>query len=229
MSMRKVVITLDPDLIFNLVPNDFFEAIEYIEGKAILKVNLEIGVKIAVCDIKTTPGFTLEDVEFPDEWVILDVLKKTDNIYTILLKTEYRNGTKFQQLYSEEYFKKIRNLLEMDIIFDLPFILTEKELVVAFSVNNEILKEFLDTISILGDIKNISFQPAAFSDSTILSCLTERQKEVITAAKKSGYYDVPRKVNAEELSKKLGVSRATITEHLRKAEQRIIKNILAGY
>jgi predicted DNA binding protein len=227
--MRKVVITLETDLMSNLVPNSFFEAIEYIEGKAILKVNLEIGVKIAVCDIKTNPGFTLEDIEFPDEWAILDVLKKTDNIYTILLKTEYRNGTKFQQLYNEEYFKKIRNLLEMDIIFDLPFILTEKELVMAFSVNNEILKEFLDTISILGDIKNISFQPAAFSDSAILSCLTERQKEVITVAKKSGYYDVPRKVNAEELSKKLGVSRATITEHLRKAEQRIIKNILAGY
>jgi len=227
--MRKVVITLETDLMSNLVPNSFFEAIEYIEGKAILKVNLEIGVKIAVCDIKTNPGFTLEDIEFPDEWAILDVLKKTDNIYTILLKTEYRNGMKFQQLYNEEYFKKIRNLLEMDIIFDLPFILTEKKLVLAFSVNNEVLKEFLDAISILGDIKNISFQPAAFSDYTILSCLTERQREVITVAKKSGYYDVPRKVNAEELSKKLGVSRATITEHLRKAEQRIIKNILAGY
>lgn len=227
--MRKVVITMDTTLVSKIVPHDFFEVVELIEGKAILRIDIEKGVKIAVCDIKTKNGFTLEDVNFPDEWTILDVLKENDNVYTCLLKTEYTGGIKFQQLYGKRIYKKVRQLLGLDVIFDLPFLLTEEKLVASFVVNNEIMKAFLKMASLWGGIKNISFQPATFSEYNILSCLTERQKEVITAAKKSGYYDVPRKVSTEELSKELGISTATILEHLRKAEHRIISSILAGY
>lgn len=227
--MRKVIITMDTDLILKIVPHNFFETLEYMEGKALLKIDIEKGIKIAVCDIKMKDRFTLEDLHFPDEWTILDVLKETNNIYTCLLKTEYRGGTKFQQLYGKRALKKVRQLLGFDIIFDLPFILTEEKVVVAFIVKNEIIKKFLKMASLWGGVKNISFQPATFSEYNILSCLTERQKEIITAAKKSGYYDVPRKISTEELSKKLGISTATILEHLRKAENRIISSILAGY
>lgn len=227
--MRKVIITIDTDLISKIVPHNFFETLEYMEGKALLKIDIEKGVKIAVCDIKMKNGFTLEDLHFPDEWTILDVLKETNSIYTCLLKTEYRGGIKFQQLYGKRALKKVRQLLGFDIIFDLPFILTEEKVVVTFIVKNEIIKKFLKIVSLWGGIKNISFQPATFSEYNILSCLTERQKEIITTAKKSGYYDVPRKISTEELSKKLGISTATILEHLRKAENRIISSILAGY
>lgn len=227
--MRKVIITMKTDLLDELVPLDFFDRVEYIEGKAILRISIEAGVKIAVCDIKMKSGFTLEDARFPDEWTILDVLGETDNTYTCLLKTEYKEGIKFKQLYSEEYFEQIQQLFGFDIVFDLPVILSKEKLVFAFVVNNEIMKTFLDVIGQLGEIKNVSFQPAAFSDSSILSCLTERQKEVIQTAKKNGYYDVPRKISTEELSKRLGISAATTIEHLRKAEHRIISSILAGY
>jgi predicted DNA binding protein len=220
---------MDADLISNLVPPTFFETLEYIEGKALLRIDIEKGVKIAVCDIKPKNGFTLNDIPFPDEWKILDIMKEHDNIYTCLLKTEYTGGLRFQQLYGKTAYKSIRNLLGLDIIFDLPFLLTEEKVVISFVVNNEIIRVFLKMISLLGGIKNVSFQPASFSDSNILSCLTERQKEIITVAQKSGYYDVPRKVSTEELSEKLGISTATILEHLRKAEHRIISTILAGY
>lgn len=220
---------METDLLYKLVKPDFFEKVEYIEGKAILRINIETGVKIAVCDIKMKDGFTLEDAGFPEEWTILDVLKETDNTYTCLLKTEYKEGIKFKQLYSEEFFTQIRQLFGLDIIFDLPIILTEEKVVITFVVSNEIIKEFLDIVGQLGEVKNVAFQPAAFSDYSILSCLTERQKEVIQTAKKSGYYDVPRKISTEELSRELGISTATTIEHLRKAEQRIITSILAGY
>jgi predicted DNA binding protein len=227
--MRKVIITIETDLIQNLVPPTFFDVIDSIEAKTILRIDLEKGVKIAVCDIKLKNGYTLDDANFPDEWKILDVLKKTDNTYTCLLKTEYTAGIKFKELYNEEYFIKIRRILGLDVIFDLPFSISEDKVVMAFAVKNEIVKQFLDIMGELGKVKTVSFQPASFSEYNILACLTERQKEVVTTAQKSGYYDVPRKISTQELSKKLGISTATTLEHLRKAEHRILSSILAGY
>lgn len=227
--MRKVIITMETDLIHRLVSPTFFDVVDSIEAKAILRIDLEKGVKIAVCDIKLKNGFTLDDAVFPDEWKILDVLKEADNVYTCLLKTEYTAGIKFQELYSEEYFAKILKVLGLDVIFDLPFIISEEKVVMAFAVKNEIVKQFLDTMGELGEVKTVSFQPASFSEYNILACLTERQKEVVATAQKSGYYDVPRKISTEELSKRLGISTATTLEHLRKAEHRILSSILAGY
>lgn len=228
--MRKVVITVHTDILSTLVPPNFFAVVEYIETKAILRINITQGVKIAVCDFKIKERFTFDDVNLPEEWKILDILKETDHIYTCLLKTHYTSDSaKAINFFEEKEYANLRKFFESDIIFDLPFILSEGKVVMTFTAENEAIKGLLKKINLIGTIENISFQPATFSEQNLLSCLTERQKEVITAAKKSGYYDVPRKITTEELSKNLGISTATTLEHLRKAEQRIISNILAGY
>lgn len=59
------------------------------------------------------------------------------------------------------------------------------------------------------------------------SPLTERQREVVTEALTRGYYDWPRKITNEELAEELEISRATLHEHLRKAEQTLLSSALA--
>jgi predicted DNA binding protein len=56
--------------------------------------------------------------------------------------------------------------------------------------------------------------------------LTERQRAVVTHALRAGYYEWPREVKSEELASQLGISRATLHEHLRKAERQLLSDAL---
>ena len=58
--------------------------------------------------------------------------------------------------------------------------------------------------------------------------LTEKQKQAIHEAIINGYYNYPRKIDLEKLSKIMKVSRVTFQEHLRKAESKLIPQIF-GY
>jgi len=58
------------------------------------------------------------------------------------------------------------------------------------------------------------------------SQLTDRQQEVIEAALRGGYFEWPRRIDSEELADRLGISRATCLEHLRKAEEQLLRDAL---
>ena len=91
------------------------------------------------------------------------------------------------------------------------------------------LKKFLEVIKLIGEVQQVRFLQATYHEHDMISILTEKQKEIIIEAKKNGYYEYPRKINSEELSHKVGISKGTVVEHLRKAEVRLMGNILAGY
>ena len=56
--------------------------------------------------------------------------------------------------------------------------------------------------------------------------LSDRQAEVVKAALDNGYYDWPRQTDAETLAARLDISHTTFLEHLRKAEQTLLRNAL---
>lgn len=57
--------------------------------------------------------------------------------------------------------------------------------------------------------------------------LTETQQRVLLTALRMGYFEWPRRVRVEDLAKCHGVSKATVTEHLRKAEAKLLKFFLS--
>ncbi|ELZ33343.1 Bat-like protein [Halogeometricum pallidum JCM 14848] len=52
--------------------------------------------------------------------------------------------------------------------------------------------------------------------------LSERQREVYELARRRGYYAWPRETSAAELAAEVDVSKATLLEHLRKAESKLL-------
>jgi PAS domain S-box-containing protein len=58
-----------------------------------------------------------------------------------------------------------------------------------------------------------------------LDDLTDRQREVLEAAYRAGYFSWPRESNAEEVAETLDISSATLHSHLRKAEDSLLSDL----
>ena len=59
-------------------------------------------------------------------------------------------------------------------------------------------------------------------DFNLKEILTPKQKEILTPSLKYGYYQFPKKISLNELSKKIGVSPSTLCVHLQKIESKIM-------
>lgn len=58
--------------------------------------------------------------------------------------------------------------------------------------------------------------------------LTERQHEVLEAAVREGYFEVPRDCTLEDAADELGVDKSTASGVLRRGEARVLKRFLTG-
>ncbi len=58
------------------------------------------------------------------------------------------------------------------------------------------------------------------------SVITDKQDEVIKYAYENGYYDVPKKINTDDLCLKFGCSKSTMSVMLREAERKIIASFV---
>ena len=54
-------------------------------------------------------------------------------------------------------------------------------------------------------------------EESLLSKLTSRQRQMLLTAYGLGYYDVPRRISSDELSRHLKVDKSTLVEHLRRS------------
>lgn len=60
---------------------------------------------------------------------------------------------------------------------------------------------------------------------SLLNSLTEKQTRALIAALDNGYYNLPRNASAIEIAQRLGIPRTSFVDHLRKAENKLIRTI----
>jgi predicted DNA binding protein len=73
----------------------------------------------------------------------------------------------------------------------------------------------------------VSLMDARFSPDSPLARLTGRQREILTKAYELGYYDRPRRISSDELASRLNIAKSTLVAHRRKAERRLLAEILS--
>jgi hypothetical protein len=195
-----------------------FKEVQSYEVLEMLKMDFDEGSTVQLIECTLKEGVSIHDIKFMGKMEILSVLRSEGNKPICLVKNTGPKET--------DFFKK----LDLDLVHTLPNFISEDKLIISVIGTQESHLKYIEIVKkYMGDIEKMSFQKAAYQRHDILSVLTDKQREIVIAAKKHGYYDLPRKISSEDLSNKVGISKATLLEHIRKAEERLMENILAGY
>jgi len=108
-----------------------------------------------------------------------------------------------------------------------PLGIEEGKVKFSFIGSEKQIKEFMEKLDAIAiHYRVVLLADANFSPISPFSQLTEKQQEVLLTAYKLGYYDIPRKITSQQIADKLKIADSTVVEHLRKAELRIIKQII---
>lgn len=222
MKKMTMKVTLRP-FIFTLmnkyVPIGSIKSAEVLD---IIKVDMENYFKIVLVKIIMKPDHHIDELLQSNAIEIISTIEKDDRSITCLMK-----GKPPIHLFSK--IGHITKEFNVNVIWDIPSRMNGKEFVISAIGNDNDLSKVAKACKLLGSIDQISFSKDFLQGVDILACLTDKQRKILIKAKEQGYYEYPRKIDTDRLSKIVSLSKSTTVEHLRKAENRLISTVLSGY
>ena len=216
--MRKLILELVLKPPFSQMLEQAMANVESYTLVEMVKIDFEHGIKVGILEVTMKEGLTIEDLTLPPPARVVSVIQSSGRRYTCVVHVQA----------PREMMATFRDF-DLDVIWDTPMGFSGDRVLLSVVGEDGELRKLMPQLNNLGEVKEMHVQPATFHKEDLLSSLTDRQREVLVAAKRYGYYDYPRRMNAEELSRRVGVSKATLVEHLRKAEGRLVASLLAGY
>lgn len=216
--MRKVTLEIEPyPEVWEADQGAFRQIVSY-EVLEVLRLDHIKGLFIDLIECRLREGVSIGDVHVIGDMEVLSVVSSEGDKHICLVKGRESEASR------EEFSKE-----EMDLIYTTPSMVSEDRIVVSFICSQRDLERFVGRVrERVGRVVNMSFSPASYTRKETLSSLTDRQREVIVAAYAHGYFEIPRRIGSDQLADKLGMSRSTLLEHMRKSEARLMRHIMAG-
>ena len=169
----------------------------------------------------------LKDPSLNIEELLTYALKDTVNGKLQLLEREQENTYIYFLKGQSIQSNNLADHRKLSMYPVMPFGLKDGKFRIALLGDNNQVKAFLELMDEMGiRYRIISLMDAKFSPSSPVSSLTDKQREALILAFTLGYFDTPRKISSEELAEKLGIVHSTLAVHLRRAERRLLSEIL---
>ena len=106
-------------------------------------------------------------------------------------------------------------------IFPLSIEVVNDNYLVTFLTNSEAISKFIEAGKTEGlDLRVLSVSKARLPIGSPLDTLTSKQLRVLKEAYYSGYYDIPRRINSDQVAKKLCIANSTFIMSRGIAEKR---------
>lgn len=111
------------------------------------------------------------------------------------------------------------------LVFEMPVVYREGTVNATLLGESSALQSVLDAFpgGISVDVREVG----EFGGATPASRLSDRQREAVLAGLELGYYDVPRGATHRDVAEQLGCSPSTASEHLQKAEAKLVRASMA--
>lgn len=87
---------------------------------------------------------------------------------------------------------------------------------------------FSVTVESKREIETVAHDAPLLTLDGVLPDLSPRQREIFSTAYDRGYYEIPRETTTEGIAEVVGIERRTAEEHLRRAENKLVR-ALVGY
>jgi predicted DNA binding protein len=216
MPMRKVIVEIEPFETTKVAQRPMFTHIRSYEVLEVLKMDHEKGLYVDLIECHLKENVSIDELTSIGNMDILSVIRSEGNKHICLvLGHESEDAT--------DVFR------ELNLIYTAPSLISEDKVIISFISNQKDMMKFVEVVkTYIGKVVNISFKQSTYEKKDLLSVLTGKQREIMTAAYRYGYYDIPKGISSEKLSEKVNISKPTLLEHLRKAERRIFTEMLAG-
>ena len=214
--MRRLIVEIDGEQAAIFIGEPTLENIEYVEALTLLKEEPQdfAGIfKIKFKDPKTRLGdFSMEK---GDQVQLLE--SATDGSHVFYYRGKPQIGERLIKSWPVGGF------------LSMPFEIREGKLELTYLGSPKEVSavlRFLRKNGIHFKVRLIS--DAKFSATSPLNSLTDKQRKVILTAFNLGYYDIPRKIRSNELAARLGIGNPTFVMHRRKAEKRLLSELLSN-
>jgi hypothetical protein len=217
--MRTLTLEIEP---FETVKEEMAETFAHVQSYSILetlKMDYKEGICIEILEFTLKEGVSIQDIRTVGNIEILSVLKSIGSKHTCLIR--YTEPEESKGEFQES---------DMDLVHTIPTIISPEKFTISMMGEQKNLSDFVEMAKTnVGIIRKTTIRRAAYQKADVLAVLTNKQREVMVAAFQNGYYDYPKKISSERLGQKVSVSKPTLLQHMRKAEGRILKEIMTGY
>ncbi len=216
--MRTLTLEIEP---FETVKEEMADVFAQVRSFAILetlKMDYKEGICIEIIEFTLQEGVSIRDIRNVGNMEILNVLRSKGDKHTCLIR--YTEPEETKGMFQES---------DLGLIHTIPTVISPEKFTVSMMGETKNLSDFVEMMRQAGVILNMSIRRAAYQQADILAVLTDKQREVMVAAFQNGYYDFPKKISSKRLCRKVGISKPTLLQHMRKAEGRILREIITGF
>jgi len=186
---------------------------------------------------------------------VIDVLKETPAETAMICRVELKNpSSRLQDFFSDRRSFRIQLLKRdprgasvyyverrrqkkaesykftaMSSYLSTPFEIGDGRVKVTFLGSPRQVKSVLQLFEReVSEFRVLSLGDAKFSLDSPLGRLTEKQTRALVTAYNLGYYEIPRRTNSDELARLLKISNASFVMERRRAERRLLAELLGG-
>lgn len=214
--MRRVIIELSASELAEFLHEPRLNEIELFEALSMLKMTqteATLVARIRFRNPKTDFGHYFDD---PGD-VVQVLERERDGSYVCFMKGR-----------TQRKFSRMMGAVNGGYL-SYPYEIRDGRFRMSFLGSARVVKRFLGTIAKAGLLyKVLSLTDAKFSSNSPLSRLTGMQQKVILSAFELGYYDLPRRIDSRGLAKRLDMAEPTLVVHRRKAERKLLSDVLAA-